>query len=129
MHDSMKTISTGFCITKVKFRHKCNWNQQLLLTEISMQHNYRRKTFHGPGDLSAMANYPILNIWIKYQICMLISYFTAKQSIWNSLETARGYEKGDIGNTSKTSCDSNERAKRNALVFKGACPRSLVFAQ
>ncbi|KRX18055.1 hypothetical protein T07_10498 [Trichinella nelsoni] len=31
MHDSMKNISTGFCITKVKFRHKCYWNQQLLL--------------------------------------------------------------------------------------------------
>ncbi|KRX29640.1 hypothetical protein T05_15699, partial [Trichinella murrelli] len=24
-------ISTGFCITKVKFRHKCYYNQQLLL--------------------------------------------------------------------------------------------------
>ncbi|KRY03852.1 hypothetical protein T01_13237 [Trichinella spiralis] len=30
----MKNISTGFCITKVKFRHKCYWNQQLLLAGI-----------------------------------------------------------------------------------------------
>ncbi|KRX61804.1 hypothetical protein T09_13170 [Trichinella sp. T9] len=57
-----------FCITKVKFRHKCYWNQQLLLAGCIIQSAGFIFISEVPTKITSLHNFLAILIQIRFNV-------------------------------------------------------------
>ncbi|KRX25273.1 hypothetical protein T07_41 [Trichinella nelsoni] len=76
MHDFMKNISMGFCITKVKFRHKCYWNQQLLLAGYIIKRARFASVSDDPTKIASLYNFFAISRQVR--VCTTCDQFHGK---------------------------------------------------
>ncbi|KRX14745.1 hypothetical protein T07_14624 [Trichinella nelsoni] len=56
----------SFCITKVKFRHKCYWNQQLLLAGCSMKRGGMAFLSDVPTKIASSYNFLAISRQLRF---------------------------------------------------------------